>query len=60
MAPILPFLSETMYRNLVTSVAPDAPDSVHLTAWPSAELRPGETYGAVLEWRFATRSSSSS
>jgi isoleucyl-tRNA synthetase len=38
LAPILPFLADTMYRNLVTSVAPDAPDSVHLTAWPSAEL----------------------
>ena len=39
LAPILPFLSETMYQNLVVAVLPDAPDSVHLTAWPSAELR---------------------
>jgi isoleucyl-tRNA synthetase len=38
LAPILPFLADTMYRNLVTSVAPNAPDSVHLTAWPSTEL----------------------
>ncbi len=37
-APILPFLSEAFYRNLVAAVDPTAPDSVHLTRWPSAEL----------------------
>jgi isoleucyl-tRNA synthetase len=37
-APILPFLSEAMYRNLVTSVDDSAPESVHLTRWPAAEL----------------------
>jgi isoleucyl-tRNA synthetase len=35
MAPILPFLSESMYQNLVVSTVPDLPDSVHLTAWPA-------------------------
>jgi isoleucyl-tRNA synthetase len=39
-APILPFLSETMYQNLIVSVQPELPDSVHLTAWP-AELMAG-------------------
>jgi isoleucyl-tRNA synthetase len=38
MAPILPFLSEAMYGNLVTTVEPEAPDSVHLTRFPSGEL----------------------
>jgi isoleucyl-tRNA synthetase len=38
MAPILPFLSEAMYRNLVTTVEPEAPDSVHLTRFPTGEL----------------------
>ena len=38
LAPILPFLAESLYGNLVTTVDPDAPDSVHLTRWPSAEL----------------------
>jgi isoleucyl-tRNA synthetase len=38
LAPILPFLAESMYGNLVTTVMPDAPDSVHLTRWPSADL----------------------
>jgi isoleucyl-tRNA synthetase len=33
-APILPFLSEEMYQNLVRSVDPDAPQSVHLCDYP--------------------------
>ncbi len=39
-APILPFLSEAMYRNLVAGLDERAPDSVHLTAWPAPELAP--------------------
>jgi isoleucyl-tRNA synthetase len=38
LAPILPFLSETMYQNLVVSVDPSRPDSVHLTRWPAPEI----------------------
>jgi isoleucyl-tRNA synthetase len=38
LAPILPFLSETIYTNLMPTVASDAPDSVHLTRWPAGEL----------------------
>jgi isoleucyl-tRNA synthetase len=38
LAPILPFLSDTLYRNLVTSVIPQLPDSVHLTSWPAATM----------------------
>jgi isoleucyl-tRNA synthetase len=38
LAPTLPFLAESLYENLVTTVAPEAPDSVHLTRWPTAEL----------------------
>jgi isoleucyl-tRNA synthetase len=38
MAPLLPFLSETIYQNLVAGVDPAAPDSVHLTRWPSSEI----------------------
>ena len=37
LAPLLPFLSESMYGNL-TSVTAGAPDSVHLTPWPAPEL----------------------
>ena len=37
MAPMAPFVSEAVYRNLVLSVTPDAPESVHLAAWPEAD-----------------------
>jgi isoleucyl-tRNA synthetase len=40
LAPILPFLSDTLYGNLVGSVIPQLPDSVHLTAWPAGTLAP--------------------
>jgi isoleucyl-tRNA synthetase len=39
-APILPFLSEAIYQNLVVRPGVDAPDSVHLTRWPAGELAP--------------------
>ena len=40
MAPILPFLSESIYQNLVVAggVA-GVPDSVHLTSWPTEALK---------------------
>ncbi len=34
LAPFVPFVTEDMYRNLVLSVNPDAPESVHLTDFP--------------------------
>ena len=37
-APVLPFLSESMYRNLIAEVSPTAPESVHLSRWPADEL----------------------
>jgi isoleucyl-tRNA synthetase len=37
MAPILPFLADAIYLNL-TDTSGEAPDSVHLTRWPAAEL----------------------
>ena len=37
MAPLAPFMSEEIYRSLVCSVDPSAPDSVHLDAYPVAE-----------------------
>ena len=39
-APILPFLAESIHQNLVVAVDASAPESVHLTPWPSAELAP--------------------
>jgi isoleucyl-tRNA synthetase len=40
MAPILPFLAEGLYQRLAVAADAEAPDSVHLTAWPSPELAP--------------------
>jgi isoleucyl-tRNA synthetase len=44
-APILPFLSDSIYGNLVAGLDPAAPDSVHLTPWPAAELAPRRDEG---------------
>ncbi len=37
MAPLTPFLAEELYRNLVVSAFPDAPESVHLADFPVAD-----------------------
>ncbi len=34
LAPTMPFLAEELYQNLVRSVDPSAPESVHLAEWP--------------------------
>jgi len=38
LAPTLPFLAESLYDNLVATVDAAAPDSVHLSHWPTGEL----------------------
>jgi len=47
LAPTVPHLADAMWENLVVAVAPSAPDSVHLTAFP--EVVPGRTDPAVDE-----------
>ncbi len=37
-APFTPFISETIYQNLVRSVDQNAPESVHLCAYPMADM----------------------
>ena len=37
MAPIIPFLSEELYRNLRAGLPPGSPESVHLTDFPQAD-----------------------
>ncbi|GAG17394.1 unnamed protein product, partial [marine sediment metagenome] len=37
LAPTLPFLSEEVYQNLVRSIDPTAPESVHLCDYPQAD-----------------------
>jgi isoleucyl-tRNA synthetase len=36
MAPLVPFVTERVWQDLVRPVTPDAPESVHLAAWPTA------------------------
>lgn len=36
MAPLVPFITERVWQDLVLPVTPGAPDSVHLAAWPEA------------------------
>jgi len=38
LAPVLPFLADAMYGNLVAAVDPAAPDSVHLTTFPTGDV----------------------
>lgn len=37
LAPFTPFLAEELWQNLVRSVDPEAPESVHLATWPVAD-----------------------
>ena len=47
-APVIPFTAETIYRNLSSPLA-DAPESVHLCAWPAVDeaLRDDELVAQV-------------
>ena len=36
-APVLPFVAETIYQNLIVGIEPSLPDSVHLTRWPTVD-----------------------
>ncbi|MEE1928769.1 isoleucine--tRNA ligase [Streptomyces sp. TRM 70351] len=38
MAPLVPFVTERVWQDLVVPVTPDAPESVHLASWPTATL----------------------
>jgi isoleucyl-tRNA synthetase len=38
MAPLAPFTAEALWQNLVRSWDREAPESVHLAAWPQADL----------------------
>jgi isoleucyl-tRNA synthetase len=39
LSPIIPFLTEEMYQNLVRSVYPDARESIHHTLWPKGDQK---------------------
>ncbi|MEU8349873.1 isoleucine--tRNA ligase [Streptomyces sp. NPDC048845] len=37
MAPLVPFITERVWQDLIVPVTPDAADSVHLTSWPEPD-----------------------
>jgi isoleucyl-tRNA synthetase len=37
LAPVIPFLTEQIYQNLIRSVYPDAHQSIHHTLWPEVD-----------------------
>lgn len=37
-APMIPFITESMYRNLIHKIDPDSPLSVHLADWPESDV----------------------
>ncbi|MGH7318124.1 MAG: class I tRNA ligase family protein, partial [Candidatus Rokuibacteriota bacterium] len=37
LAPVMPFVTESVYRNLVAAVSASAPPSIHLTRFPEAD-----------------------
>ncbi|MBD0736771.1 isoleucine--tRNA ligase [Streptomyces sp. CBMA29] len=39
MAPLVPFITERVWQDLVVPVVPGAPDSVHLSSWPVVDER---------------------
>jgi len=54
LAPVMPFLAEVMYQNLVRNVDAGAPESMHHCLWPTAEpLLPPEK--ALVEAMAAVR-----
>jgi isoleucyl-tRNA synthetase len=55
LAPVLPFLAETIHRNLVSAVDPSAPDSVHLSTWPTAMLAAHHDQGLEASMAVAQR-----
>jgi isoleucyl-tRNA synthetase len=38
MAPLVPFITERVWQDVVRPVTPNAPESVHLSSWPVADV----------------------
>jgi isoleucyl-tRNA synthetase len=50
-APVMPFLADELWRNLVAGACEGAPDSVHLAGWPEVWEPDGELLAEVAELR---------
>ena len=50
-APVMPFVADDLWRNLVAGVCEGAPDSVHLAGWPPLEEADEKLLGEIAEVR---------
>jgi isoleucyl-tRNA synthetase len=50
-APVIPFMADHLWRNLVAGVCEGAPDSVHLAGWPEVEEPDAELLAEIAEVR---------
>jgi len=50
-APLMPFLADELWRNLVADACEGAPDSVHLAGWPKVEAPDTQLLAEVSEVR---------
>ena len=50
-APVMPFLADELWRNLVAGACDGAPDSVHLAGWPDVGDPDGQLLAEVAELR---------
>jgi isoleucyl-tRNA synthetase len=50
-APLMPFLADELWRNLVAGACEGAPDSVHLAGWPEAVEPDGVLVAEIAEVR---------
>ncbi|MBX5475103.1 MAG: isoleucine--tRNA ligase, partial [Thermoleophilia bacterium] len=53
LAPILPFITDHLWRNLVAGACPEAPESVHLALWPDVPAPDRELLEEIAEVRRA-------
>jgi isoleucyl-tRNA synthetase len=50
-APVMPFVADDLWRNLVAGVCEGAPDSVHLAGWPEVPEPDATLLGEIAEVR---------
>jgi isoleucyl-tRNA synthetase len=50
-APLMPFLADELWRNLVAGACDGVPDSIHLAGWPEAGESDGRLLAEVAELR---------